>query len=139
MAAAPITRSGASRCEKAVDLAREWTRRAVIGIVRESGGQMVTRPLFRGRPALDITVTDVEPLAGLQAATGLKHGRGAALVPVDVPRVPGDGHRPGTDAGHPEDCEQGHARGCPRLAATVTAWDASWDTDGGERGAQSWT
>lgn len=30
----------------------------------------------------------------------------------------------GPDAGHPEDCEPGHAEGCGRLAAAVAAWRA---------------
>lgn len=36
----------------------------------------------------------------------------------------------GPQAGHPADCENGHADGCPRLAAAVTAWHAAWDHDG---------
>jgi hypothetical protein len=31
----------------------------------------------------------------------------------------------GPEAGRPEDCEEGHAKGCPRLAAAVTAWEPS--------------
>jgi hypothetical protein len=37
----------------------------------------------------------------------------------------------GPQAGHPADREDGHADGCPRLAAAVTAWHAAWDDDGG--------
>jgi hypothetical protein len=33
----------------------------------------------------------------------------------------------GPEAGHPVDCEEGHADGCSRLAAAVTVWTASWD------------
>lgn len=32
----------------------------------------------------------------------------------------------------PHDAEQGHAEGCGRFAATVSAWDAQWD-EGNER------
>ena len=35
----------------------------------------------------------------------------------------------GPEAGRPEDCEEGHASGCPRLAAAVAAWDASWNAE----------
>jgi hypothetical protein len=59
--------------EQSADLARQWARRAVTGMVQASGGRTVTRPMFRGRSDLDSTVTDVEPLAGLQAAASLKH------------------------------------------------------------------
>jgi hypothetical protein len=36
----------------------------------------------------------------------------------------------GPQAGHPADCEDGHADGCPRLVATVTAWHLACDDDG---------
>jgi hypothetical protein len=55
------------------DLARQWAARAVLGIVRESGGQVVDRPVFRDRPDLDLKVTGANPMAGLQAAAGLRH------------------------------------------------------------------
>lgn len=29
----------------------------------------------------------------------------------------------------PADDEPGHARGCPRLAAAITAWDTAWDAE----------
>jgi hypothetical protein len=35
----------------------------------------------------------------------------------------------GPEAGHPADCEEGHADGCFRLAAAVTVWTASWDDE----------
>src|ERR1017187_3351764 len=71
----PVTdiQKGNTTRENAADLARQWARRAVTAMVEASGGQTVTRPMFRGRPDLDSTVTDVEPMAGLQAATSLKH------------------------------------------------------------------
>ena len=36
----------------------------------------------------------------------------------------------GPEAGRPEDCEQGHAQGCQRLAAAISAWDAQWNAEG---------
>jgi hypothetical protein len=36
----------------------------------------------------------------------------------------------GPEAGHPHDREEGHATGCPRLAADVAAWNAGEDADG---------
>jgi hypothetical protein len=65
-------KSGTTR-ENAADLARQWARRAVTAVAEASGGTTVTRPMFCGRPDLGSTVTDVEPLAGLQAAASLKH------------------------------------------------------------------
>lgn len=35
----------------------------------------------------------------------------------------------GPEAGHPADCEQGHADDCTRLAAAVAAWTALWDNE----------
>jgi hypothetical protein len=36
----------------------------------------------------------------------------------------------GRQAGHPADCQDGHAEGCPRLAAAVAAWSASCREEG---------
>jgi hypothetical protein len=57
--------------DKTRDLARQWARRAILGIVRESGGRTVARPVFRGQPDLDLTVTDADPMSGLEAAAKL--------------------------------------------------------------------
>lgn len=173
------SQSDTSAREQTGDLARQWARRAVAGMVQASGGRAVTRPMFRGRPDLDSTVTDVEPLAGLQAAASLKHAaRRLALEYVRQAREVNDSWHDigialglgrltesglslagaayeyasagpnawsrsflwacpacqgtiidfGPEAGNPEDQEQGHAPDCPRLAAAVTAWNASWDT-----------
>jgi hypothetical protein len=65
--------SSCGTSEKTVELARQWAQRAVLSIVRESGGQTVARPVFRDRPDLDMTVTENESLGGLQAAVQLKH------------------------------------------------------------------
>jgi hypothetical protein len=58
---------------KLADEARQWTRRAVLGIVRQSGGRTVTRPMFRDRPDLHMTTTDVEPIAGIRAVRQIEH------------------------------------------------------------------
>jgi hypothetical protein len=177
------TRKDTTTREKAADLARQWARRAVTAMAEASGGTTVTRPMFRGRPDLDSTVTDVEPIAGLQAATSLKHAaRRLALEYVRQAREAGNfwhdigialglGHLAesdrsvagaaydyaaggpdawsrsfpwvcpacqatvidfGPEAGNPEDQEQGHAADCPRLAAAVSAWNASRDTEDGQ-------
>lgn len=58
---------------KPVDAARQWTRRAVLDLVRQSGGRTVTRPMFRDRTDLDMTTSDAEPMAGILAARHLEH------------------------------------------------------------------
>jgi hypothetical protein len=174
---------GTTTREKAADLARQWARRAVTVMAEAAGGTMVTRTMFRGRPDLDSTVTDVGPIAGLQAATSLKHAaRRLALEYIRQAREAGSswhdigialglGHSAesdmsvagaaydhaaggpdawsrsfpwvcpacqatvidhGPEAGNPEDQEHGHAADCLRLAAAVTAWNASWDTEDGQ-------
>jgi hypothetical protein len=35
----------------------------------------------------------------------------------------------GPEAGRPEDCEEGHAPGCERLATAIDAWDAQWNAE----------
>jgi len=42
MMADQADKDGRDARAKAADIARQWTRRAVLGIVRESGGQTVT-------------------------------------------------------------------------------------------------
>ena len=154
-----------------------------MDMVQPSGARMVTRPMFRGRPDLDSTVTDIEPIAGLQAATSLKHAaRRLAHEYVRQAREAGNSWHDigvalgfgrltepdlstagaeyeyasagpnawsrsflwacpacqgtvivfGPEAGNPEDQEQGHAADCPHLAAAVTAWNASWETEDGQ-------
>jgi len=169
---------------KLVNDARRWARRAIPDIVRESGGRVVDRPVFRGCPDLNMTTTEAEPMAGLQAACHLEHAarlvarecirnaredgrswheigvalglgtatedRGISVAeaaydyaasepfseydPRSIPwtckaclEVIGDR---GPETGHPADAEPGHADGCPRLAATIAAWQASWDEEG---------
>ena len=163
------------------DIARQQVRHAILSIVPKIGGDLVTRPCFRDRPDLGMTVTDAEPMAALRATAAI----GQALRPIaheHARRAREDGHSwqdigialglertredglsaaeaaydrmagepgfrarafawvcpvcrstvidRGPEAGHPEDCEEGHATGCPRLAADVAAWNASRDTDG---------
>ena len=92
-------------------LTRQWARRAVLGIVRESGGRTVARLVFRGQPGLDLTITDADPMSGLKAAATLtsaarrltldyarqarEDGRswreiGLAIGPGGVPEAAGD-------------------------------------------------
>lgn len=37
----------------------------------------------------------------------------------------------GPHGGHPEDCEQGHAEDCTRMAEAVRAYKAQWEDEGG--------
>jgi hypothetical protein len=57
--------------DKTRDAARQWARRAVLGIVRESGGLTVARPVFRDRPDLDLTIMDADAMTGLECAAKL--------------------------------------------------------------------
>jgi len=57
---------------KPVDAARQWTRRAVLDLARQSGGCTVTRPTFRDRPDLGMTTSDAEPMAGFLAVRDLE-------------------------------------------------------------------
>ena len=162
---------------QAAELARQWVTRAVLGIVRETGGQVVHRPVFRDRPDLNLRITGAEPMAGLRATTALKMATRRLLLDyVRYAREGGYSWRDigvglgysddsesgvsaaeaayetaagttsawrsfawtcqhchatiidrGPEAGHPADCEDGHANSCTRLAAAVTAWTASSD------------
>jgi len=58
---------------KQADAARQQAHRAVLDLVRQSGGRTVTRPMFRSRPNIGMTTTDAEPLAGILAARCLEH------------------------------------------------------------------
>lgn len=53
------------------ELASAWAWNAVLRMVREAGGCTVARPVFRSSPDLDMTITDVEPTAGLRASVSL--------------------------------------------------------------------
>ncbi len=165
---------------RSADIARKHARQAILSTVRETGGPAMTRPVFRDRPDLDVTVTDAEPIAALQASVAVSHalrrmaceyvrraredghswpdvaaalgldgsagdGRSAAEAAYD--QVAGQpGFRPrafawtcpacrstvvdrGPEAGCPEDCEEGHVKGCQRLAAAIAAWDAQWSDE----------
>jgi hypothetical protein len=58
---------------KLADAARRWTRRAVLDIARQAGARIPTRPVFRGKPALDMTIAQAEPMTGIAAARHLEH------------------------------------------------------------------
>jgi hypothetical protein len=65
--------SGGTTRKQIADLARQWSTRAMLGIVRESGGQVVDRSAFPDRPDLLLKITGTNAMAGLQAAVALKH------------------------------------------------------------------
>ncbi len=58
---------------KLADAARQWMRRAVLDLVRQTGGRTVTRSIFRGRPDLDMTTSDAEPMAAIRVVRHLEH------------------------------------------------------------------
>jgi hypothetical protein len=77
--------------QRAARLALRQTERAVLEITRELGEDLVKRPVFRDRPDLDMTITDVESLLGLWITTRLKHA--ARLRSLDYIRYAReDGH-----------------------------------------------
>jgi hypothetical protein len=55
--------------ERAASIAQAWTERAVLGIVRDTGGPVITRPRCPGSAA---TVPDTEALTGLRTAAGVE-------------------------------------------------------------------
>ena len=59
---------------KVADAARQRTRHAVLDIVSQSGGSIVTRPMFSQWPDLHMTTTDAEPMAGILAVRQVEHG-----------------------------------------------------------------
>lgn len=63
--AEPGTREAA---ERAAPIAQTWTERAVAGIVRDTGGPMITRPRWPGAA----TVADTDALTGLRTAAGVE-------------------------------------------------------------------
>jgi hypothetical protein len=54
----------------AARIAEQRTRQAVLGIVRDTGGPMTTRPVVPGAAS---TVRDAEAMAGLRAAADVEH------------------------------------------------------------------
>ena len=57
--------------QKSVWAAQSAARRAAIGIARDQGAQVISRPAYRGAQS---SVQDVEPLAGLRAAREVELG-----------------------------------------------------------------
>ena len=64
--------NGGTPRDEAIVAARDWARRAALGMVRDSGRTVVARPVFHSRPDLDMTVRDAESMAGLRAARRLQ-------------------------------------------------------------------
>lgn len=56
---------------RAVSDARIAARRAAVGLARDGGAQVISRPAFRGAQS---TIEDVESLAGLRAAREIELG-----------------------------------------------------------------
>ena len=118
------TTSGAAP-HQAADLARQWVTRAVLGIVRESGGQVVHRSVFRDRPDLNLRVTGAEPMAGLRAASALKMATRRLLLDY-IRYAREDGHtwrNIGVGLGYSDDPPQALSRPgahSPGHASTVT-------------------
>jgi hypothetical protein len=110
--------NGAAARQQAADLARQWVIRAVLGIVRESGGQVVHRQVFHDRPDLNLRVTGAEPMAGLRAATALKVATRRLLLDY-VRYAREDGHTwrdIGLGLGYSDDRDSG-------VSAAVAAYD----------------
>src|SRR5258708_7390517 len=55
--------------QRAISAARKAARNATFTLARDSGAETITRPIFHGS---DLTVQDVEPLAGMSAARELE-------------------------------------------------------------------
>jgi hypothetical protein len=178
----PASDENRDRRDRLIMTARSAARRAAIDIARQHGAEIIDRPAFGGS---QVTIRDVEPLAGLRAAreielgaryhirnyiqdareagyawseigaalnlgagrnderggqsvaeaaysvaagnpdseTARRYGRSfgwrcASCEGLVIDRGPFDG---------PVDAEPGHGDGCPRLAATVAAWEAEWE------------
>jgi hypothetical protein len=60
-------------------------------MVREAGGCIIARPVFRDRPDLDMTVAEPEPLPGMQMARHVEHA---------AHRLAGDYVRQAREDGH---------------------------------------
>lgn len=117
------TTNGRDAHQQAVDLARQLTRRAVLEIVRETGGQVTTRPMFRARPELDVTVTDADPMAGLRAA---------AMIRFAVRRLSLEYTRQAREDGHSWQ-EIGITLGLENLAESgISMADAAYDLATGD-------
>lgn len=112
---------------QASDLARQWVTRAVLGIVHESGGEVVHRSVFRDRPDLNLRITGAEPMAGLRAATALKMATRRLLLDyVRYAREDGYPWREiGVGLGYSDDPDTGTSAAVAAFdfaAGTTSAW-----------------
>lgn len=62
--------TGREARERAAGIALAWTRRAVLGIVADTGGPVTDRPAW---PGAATTTPDAEALAGLRVAADVEH------------------------------------------------------------------
>src|SRR5258706_12372730 len=82
--------TSARDAERRMSAVRETARRETFRLARDSGAQIVTRPIFRGEK--EPTVRDVEPLAGARAAHDLElSARGILRAYIRQPRQAGHG------------------------------------------------
>ncbi len=61
--------------QRAANIADRWTRRAVLDMVRDSGGEITDRPVFRGAIT---TMPDAEPMAALRVVRHVKYAAQSA-------------------------------------------------------------
>jgi hypothetical protein len=66
-----VTKAELKRREELASIAHSWVRRAVLDSVRETGGEMVSRPVIRGRTDCG-TLQDAGPADGLVAARAVE-------------------------------------------------------------------
>jgi hypothetical protein len=106
-------------CEKAAAEARQWARRAVFGVVRGTGGQIIGRPVFRHDPQSG-PMQAAEAIAGLRAARDVEL---AALLrwglhprcPRDRPRLARDRSRARHHRRRPRRGRRDHRGNCAGL------------------------
>ena len=178
----PASDESRDRRDRLIMTARIAARRAAIDIARQDGAEIIDRPAFGGS---QVTIRDVEPLAGLRAAREIELGAryhirnyiqdareaGYAWSEIGAALNLGVGRndeREGQSvaeaaysvaAGNPDSetarrygrsfgwrcascdgldhrprtvrracrCGARPRSGCPRLAATVAAWEAEWE------------
>ena len=127
-----------SQAETRIAAARDAVRREAFRLARDSGADLVTRPIYSSDP--EPTIRDVEPLAGARAARDLEFAaQGAARDYIRQAREAGHdwdkigqtiGLRPGRDADQegasPADAAYTYAAGHPDTDAPWRPRSFSW-------------